>query len=352
LYWDVFLDEILERQKNKMLDKKLLKTFSLFLGLFLVIFGISYYLKFEKKFELPEIFVESPERDGLISNEIDTPCRVGYVLSEIPTPSPSASPTPVVTPTPTPIQIVGCNNTCASAGYQCSEGLICYVTNELVVGSDKCRNPECVLSTSCICPTPTPTPTPSPSASPTPIITPTPTPSSTSTASCSQKLAYKDVDENSAGNYNTDDINRLEENSEIVPGITFVYHIKGNPITSDPTGDIVWKDTLDSDLEFIDGESCVSYNSSSREITCNKGTDTVYNFAFRVKVKNDSLNQTITNKATVTTNGESESSCELDLLVREGEEPEIPELPRAGTFPPTLIFSLGGIVLVVLGLLF
>jgi len=52
---------------------------------------------------------------------------------------------------------VSCNQTCASAGYICTSGLTCYQTSSLM-GSDKCRNPNCLFSETCNCPTPTPTP--------------------------------------------------------------------------------------------------------------------------------------------------------------------------------------------------
>lgn len=54
-----------------------------------------------------------------------------------------------------------CNETCLSAGYQCASGLECIQLSDLL-GSDKCRNPECPKKANCICPTVAPTPIPTP----------------------------------------------------------------------------------------------------------------------------------------------------------------------------------------------
>lgn len=74
----------------------------------------------------------------------------------------------IPTPTPTP-RIAYCNQTCFSAGYQCAPGLECIQISQ-VLGSDKCRNPNCPERADCICPeTPTPPPTCTPEGKSMPV---------------------------------------------------------------------------------------------------------------------------------------------------------------------------------------
>jgi len=52
-------------------------------------------------------------------------------------------------------------------------------------------------------------------------------------------------------------------------------------------------------------------------------------------------------KKCVNVNCSGEDDCVCDTT-----NPQAPELPKAGGIPPTIIFALGGIIIVLLGLIF
>lgn len=183
-----------------------------------------------------------------------------------------------------------CNQACGSSNSStgntsCGDGLKCI--------NGMCRNEACSAETDCVCAVP-------------------------DKAACAAKVAYKDSSSNKAGQYVTTD--ELKVGTEkIKTGDKIVFQLKGKAdLVENAAGDIVWADTLDPKLEYVDGPACISFNASTRTIICNLGKLTKgqsYTIAFRVKVKSDTTAAEIGNSAQVTTGGTDASSCTATLAI-------------------------------------
>lgn len=115
---------------------------------------------------------------------------------------------------------------------------------------------------------------------------------------------------------------KIAANSEIKPGDEFVYKIT---LTAEETtsGTVTIVDTLNEDLTFIQDSgntSGLSYNATTREVSLNVGvmqpgqTKVVQ---FKVQLSANPKNKTITNVATITTNSDTQHTCEIPLKVKQ-----------------------------------
>lgn len=221
-----------------------------------------------------------------------------------PTIAPTATPTPRVTPTPTP-----------------------YVAP---------------TPTPSVAPTATPRPTAVPTATPTPVPGSTPTPTPTPSPTPTPKLG-------SIGDKVWNDSNRngIQDNNESgIPNVTVkLLDNNENQIrttTTNNSGDYLF-DNLQPGTYKVEVVKPSGYEYSPN----NQGTD-------------DSLDSDVnpnTNKTDSIYLSQGEDDRTWDAGYYQPTQaaatpPAAPELPRAGGIPPTILFTLGGIVLVVLGLLF
>lgn len=138
-------------------------------------------------------------------------------------------------------------------------------------------------------------------------------------ASCTNKTAHLDDSTNSAGTYPTTTVatKNIATGSAVVRGQQFVYKLTGSPLTSAATSDVVWTDTLDSRLDFVDATAgCTHTATAPIVVTCNKGHVAVgadYSVAIRVKVKADAAVGSFTNTASVKTGTGTANTCAIPL---------------------------------------
>lgn len=139
------------------------------------------------------------------------------------------------------------------------------------------------------------------------------TPPPAGVGTCSQKVAYRDVPSNTAGNYQLTEANQMGASEKVNAGQRFIYALSYGNTGGSPTN-ITLTDVLDAKLTFVDASSGCSYNSSNRTVTCTfnnvaaGGTGTA---GIRVSV-NSGATGTIPNVANVS--GTS-SSCSRSISV-------------------------------------
>ncbi len=146
----------------------------------------------------------------------------------------------------------------------------------------------------------------------------------TSEATCVEKEVYDDTstyDPNKPQAFSLDPTHKIDPaTAKIAPGTILIFNLVGADITTATSGDIVWTDVLDNNLEFINSIPSCSFNTTTKTFTCNRGTlslesKKMYSVPLRVKVK-DTATGTISNTATVTTGGKTPKTCSVSLTIQ------------------------------------
>lgn len=218
---------------------------------------------------------------------------------------------------------------------------------------------SCSQSFIVACPSNSPGVSPSPTVS----IAPSPSPSTPPSANldCVAKRMYLDDSRNRAGFYYIE--KEIVDTNVLENGQVILYNViaKNNGGSSVPNTTIT--DKLSSNLNYIDGDSGCTYDSSTRVVTCTIGTLAPSSEAqrtFRVSVNVAGGTTSVANTAEVSsTNGQRDScSVSIDATGKVAVQPSpVPTaLPQAGVFEVTagtlgvgfLLLLLGGLGLLVL----
>jgi uncharacterized repeat protein (TIGR01451 family) len=162
------------------------------------------------------------------------------------------------------------------------------------------------------------TPSPSPTATPVAII-------------CSNKYAYRDVQGNTAANYDTTAANRLSNNATVTPGQKIVYEVVAGP--ANRTAAYVITDTLSSGVTFLDSDPACQYTATNRRVTCTMST-TATTAKYRVSI-NPNATGTVGNTATVTPTGGAGSTCSFSLVIQGSTPTPSPTPTGTPTAPPS-----------------
>lgn len=128
--------------------------------------------------------------------------------------------------------------------------------------------------------------------------------------SCRDKLVYKDVSANTAGNYDLAESNKLAANAEIGLNQQLVYAI--TLTSTEATGSATIEDTLPTTVTFKDAVTgCTHANG---KVTCSYEGIMPKTFAYRVQVKNNLVATVeIKNTATVKDIEGEEDVCEATV---------------------------------------
>lgn len=135
---------------------------------------------------------------------------------------------------------------------------------------------------------------------------------------CESKTAYRNDSRNSPGDYYLEDAIGLGET--VALGEIVVFSI--NPGPSEITRAITVSDTIPEGLEFsevLDDAQVCAFSSSTNSLSCSL-TETDAQVVFTATVADDATG-TITNIATVQSEGAEDSTCSASLTVEEAPPP-------------------------------